>query len=45
MEEGYNMTADEYRALLEMTTRYSFEYLQSLTKEELERIYEEKQKE
>jgi hypothetical protein len=39
------MTADELRAVLEMTTRYSFEYLQSLTKEQLEKIYEDKQKE
>jgi hypothetical protein len=36
------MTADELRALLEMTTRYSFDYLQSLTKEQLQRLYEEK---
>jgi hypothetical protein len=39
------MTSDELRAVLEMTTRYSFDYLQSLSKEELERIYDEKQKE
>jgi DNA-dependent RNA polymerase auxiliary subunit epsilon len=36
------MTSDELRALLEMTTNYSFEYLQSLSKEQLEKIYEAK---
>jgi hypothetical protein len=39
------MTSDELRAVLEMTTRYSYEYLQSLTKEQLERIFEDKKKE
>jgi hypothetical protein len=36
------MTSDEMRAVLEMTTNYSFDYLQSLSYEELERIYNEK---
>ncbi|WP_275677145.1 hypothetical protein [Neobacillus drentensis] len=36
------MTSDELRALLEMTTNYSFDYLQSLTYEELLKIYEVK---
>lgn len=36
------MTADELRSLLEMTTNYSFEYLQTLKLEELEKIYWEK---
>jgi hypothetical protein len=36
------MTSDELRAILEMTTNYSIEYLQSLTKEKLEKIYNEK---
>jgi hypothetical protein len=36
------MTADELRAILEMTTRYSFEYLQSLDKEQLKKLLEEK---
>jgi hypothetical protein len=36
------MTSDEMRAVLEMTTNYSFDYLQSLSYEELKRIYNEK---
>jgi hypothetical protein len=36
------MTSDELRAVLEMITHYSFDYLQSLNKEQLERIYAEK---
>ena len=36
------MTSDELRALLEMITNYSFEYLQSLNLEQLTKIYEEK---
>ena len=42
--QGINMTSDELRALLEMTTNYSFEYLQSLNYEQLLRIYEDKTK-
>jgi hypothetical protein len=37
-----NMTSDELRALLELMTNYSFEYLQSLDKEQLQKLYEEK---
>lgn len=33
------MTNDELRAILELVTGYSFEYLQSLNKEELEKLY------
>jgi hypothetical protein len=36
------MSSDEMRAVLEMTTNYSFEYLQSLSKEKLTKLYEEK---
>jgi hypothetical protein len=36
------MTSDEIRAILELTTNYSFAYLQSLSYEELKRIYNEK---
>lgn len=36
------MTSDELRTILEMITGYSFDYLQSLNKEQLEKIYEEK---
>lgn len=36
------MNSDELRALLEMITHYSFDYLQSLEKEQLEKIYKEK---
>lgn len=36
------MSSDELRSILNMITGYSFEYLQSLKHEELERIYEEK---
>jgi hypothetical protein len=39
-----NMTSDELRAILEMITHYSFEYLQSLNYEQLLRIYEDKTK-
>jgi hypothetical protein len=38
------MNSDELRSLLTMITQYSFEYLQSLNKEQLQRIYEEKTK-
>lgn len=37
------MTSDELRALLEMITNYSFDYLQSLSHEELLKLYQEKQ--
>lgn len=36
------MTADELITILEMITRYSYEYLHSLTMEQLIRLYEEK---
>ena len=36
------MNSDELRAVLAMTTNYSFEYLQSLTQEQLQKIYEDK---
>lgn len=36
------MTSDELRTILEMITNYSFDYLQSLNKEQLQKIYEEK---
>jgi hypothetical protein len=36
------MTSDELRSILCMTTNYSYAYLQSLTKEELEKIYQDK---
>jgi hypothetical protein len=36
------MSSDELRSLLTMITNYSFEYLQSLNKEQLEKIYEAK---
>jgi hypothetical protein len=36
------MKSDELRAILEMITNYSFEYLQSLTYEELLKLYEER---
>jgi hypothetical protein len=36
------MTVDEMIVILEMTTRYSYEYLYSLTWEQLMRLYEEK---
>jgi hypothetical protein len=38
------MTSHELRTVLEMITNYSFDYLQSLTYEELLRIYEDKTK-
>jgi hypothetical protein len=42
MKEVLTVTTDELRAVLEMITNYSFDYLQSLTKEELEKIYNDK---
>ncbi|MGX1430776.1 hypothetical protein ACUXCC_002014 [Cytobacillus horneckiae] len=36
------MTKDELVFLLEMITNYSFEYLQTLDREQLQKIYEEK---
>jgi hypothetical protein len=36
------MSSDELRSVLSMITHYSFEYLQSLNKEQLEKIYKEK---
>jgi len=36
------MSSDELRSILAMITNYSFEYLQSLNKEQLEKIYEVK---
>lgn len=36
------MTRDEMTALLEMKSNYSYEYLQSLTREQLEKLYREK---
>jgi hypothetical protein len=36
------MTADEMIAVLTMVTGYSYEYLKSLTYEELERLFKEK---
>jgi hypothetical protein len=36
------MTSHELRTVLEMITNYSFEYLQSLTYEELVKLYEDK---
>jgi hypothetical protein len=36
------MTSHELRTVLEMITNYSFDYLQSLTYEQLLRIYEDK---
>jgi hypothetical protein len=38
------MNNDELRSLLAMITNYSFEYLQTLNKEQLEKIYKEKTK-
>jgi hypothetical protein len=37
-----NMSSDELRSVLSMITQYSFEYLQSLNKEQLLKIYEAK---
>lgn len=36
------MTKDELVFLLEMITNYSFEYLQTLDREQLQKIYEDK---
>lgn len=36
------MTSDELRSVLEMITNYSFDYLQSLSREQLLKIYEDK---
>lgn len=36
------MEAHELRSILEMITNYSYEYLQSLNKEQLLKIYEDK---
>ncbi|MEH7251912.1 hypothetical protein V7111_07280 [Neobacillus niacini] len=36
------MSSDELRSILAMITHYSFEYLQSLNKEQLQKIYEAK---
>jgi hypothetical protein len=36
------MSSDELRSILSMITDYSFEYLQSLNKEQLQKIYEDK---
>jgi hypothetical protein len=36
------MTSDELRSILGMITNYSFEYLQSLSHEELLKMYEER---
>lgn len=36
------MTKDEYISVLEMITKFSYEYLKSLSKEELEKIYRER---
>jgi hypothetical protein len=36
------MSSDELRSILAMLTNYSFEYLQTLNKEQLQKIYEAK---
>jgi hypothetical protein len=36
------MTSDELRAVLELITNFSFDYLQSLNKEQLQKLYEER---
>jgi hypothetical protein len=36
------MTADEMISILEMTTRYSYDYLRGLTTEQLTKLYEER---
>lgn len=40
--EVTDMTSVELRAILEMITNYSFDYLQSLNQEQLQKIYDEK---
>jgi hypothetical protein len=40
--QAINMTSHELRTVLEMITNYSFDYLQSLSYEQLLRIYEDK---
>jgi hypothetical protein len=37
------MVKDELITILEMTTKYSYEYLKSLTVEKLQGMYEERQ--
>jgi hypothetical protein len=37
-----DMSSDEMRAILKMVTGYSFEYLQSLSKEQIEKLYQER---
>jgi hypothetical protein len=41
-KRGIEMTKDELISILEMITRYSYEYLKSLSLEELQKIYEDK---
>jgi hypothetical protein len=41
-KEVIKMTRDEKTSVLCMVTRFSFEYLQSLSKEELNKLYEER---
>lgn len=36
------MSKDELISVLEMITKFSYEYLKSLSKEELEKIYKER---
>lgn len=36
------MTKDELISVLEMITKFSYEYLKSLSKEELEKLYKER---
>jgi hypothetical protein len=39
---GIEMTKDELISILEMITHYSYEYLKSLSLEELQKIYKDK---
>lgn len=42
MEGSSYMTTDEMISILTMKTNYSFEYLQSLSREEIKKLYKEK---
>jgi hypothetical protein len=40
--EGIKMTRDEKTSILCLVTRFSFEYLQNCSKEEIDKLYKER---
>jgi hypothetical protein len=41
-KEGIKMTRDEKTSILCLVTRFSFEYLQNCSKEEIDKLYKER---